>query len=130
MNERLERLMSTMKLTGKSRSFETKLCHEVRILDDRTSAGEVELQEKKQAMKEPLMERRRTEVEEWRDTVAAEGGVTQTAAAVLKLHSGGCPLLLFEVGVKRFGGRSGIRWQRQGVAAEQEECVGAFADEP
>ena len=51
------------------------------VLDDRISAEEVALLEKKQAMKELLKERRRTEVEGWRDTATAEGGVAQKAAA-------------------------------------------------
>ena len=56
-------------------------CQEIRVLDDRISAEELDLLEKKQAKEELLKERRSTEVEEWRDTVVTEGGVTQKAAA-------------------------------------------------
>ena len=75
MNERQERLMSTMKrkqkLTGEVPRLRQK-CQEIGVLDDRVWAEEVELLEKKHAMKELLKERRRTKVEGWRDTVAAE----------------------------------------------------------
>ena len=71
MNERRERLMSTMKrkqkLMGDVPALHEKLHHDMMVLDDRIWAEEVEPREKKQAMKELLKERRRTEVEGWRD---------------------------------------------------------------
>ena len=56
-----------------------KLCQENMVLDDRIWAEDLESLGK-DAMEELLKERRCTEVEEWRDTVVAECGVTQMAA--------------------------------------------------
>ena len=50
----------------------------------------MELLEKKQVMRELLKERRRTEVEGVKDTVAAEGRVfSEGSSCVSKLQSGG-----------------------------------------
>ena len=85
MNERHKKLVSMMerkqRLIGEVPERREKFCQEIGVLDDRISAEEMELLEKRQAMEEPLKERRKTEVEEWRDTVVAEGGVIQKAAA-------------------------------------------------
>ena len=50
-------------------------------MDERISAEEVDLLEKKLAMAGLLKERSRTEVEEWKGAVATESGVAQKVAA-------------------------------------------------
>ena len=83
-HDRHKRLTSMMerkqKLMGEILEFREKLCQRVRVLDDKISAEEWDLLEKKQAMEELL---KKGEVPKWRrgDTVVAEGGVTQKAAA-------------------------------------------------
>ena len=62
MNERQEKLMSTMERKKKLMGLE------------------VELLEKKQATKDLLKERRRTKVEGCRDTLASEDGILQKEA--------------------------------------------------
>ena len=84
INERHKRLLSMMerKTEVDGRTPRTPRKYVKNFLDDRISAEEVDLLEKKQAKEEVLKERRNTEMEEWwRDTVVAEGGVTQKAAA-------------------------------------------------
>ena len=61
------------------RSFE-KIRQEIGVLDDKISAEEVELLEKKQA-KKLWKEMKKNKVEECRDTVVAGCGFTQKAAA-------------------------------------------------
>ena len=50
----------------KSLKFREKFCPEIRVSDDKISAEELDLLEKKKAMEELLKERRNTEVEEWK----------------------------------------------------------------
>ena len=69
------------KLIGEILEFREKFCPEIRVSDDKISAEELDLLEKKQAMEELLNERRNTEVEAWRDTVVTGGEVAQMAAA-------------------------------------------------
>ena len=82
LNEMQKGLMVTMERKHKLMSGAPEKCREKfsKDLVDRISAEEVELLEKK-VMREMLTERRRTKVKGWRDTDAAEGGVTQKAAS-------------------------------------------------
>ena len=69
LNERQGKLVSTMERTqmlmGQVPGTSSNIM--LRVLDDRISAEELELLEKL------LKERRKTEVEEWRDKVVVEG---------------------------------------------------------
>ena len=70
-------------MSGAPENLRAKLFQEIRVLDDRISAEEVELLEKKkeeEEMRELWSQRRRTKVEGWRDT-DAEGEVTERAAS-------------------------------------------------
>ena len=67
-------------MSGAPEKNREKFCQEIKDLDDRISAEEVELLDKKKEMRELVQERRRTKVEGWRDTDAAEGEVAQKAA--------------------------------------------------
>ena len=81
----------------------------------------MELLEKKQAMEELFKERRKTKVERWRDTVAAEGGVTQKAPAGSRSSEAEGDLFVSEVGVhQRDTEGSKILWPCQGAAAEKK----------
>ena len=71
-------------------------------MNDRFSAEEVELLEKKQAMKELLKEKRRTKVEGWRDTLAVEDGTYS------KDSNAEGDLYVFEVGVHQ----KDMEWER------------------
>ena len=67
---------------GEVPELRENLCQESGVLDDRISAEETELLEKKLVTKDLLKARRKTRVEVWRDTVAARvERVTQKAAA-------------------------------------------------
>ena len=61
--------------------LQEKLCKDIQTLDERISANEVGLQGKKQEMRMLLKERRKTNVEEWRDTGAAESDFIWKAAS-------------------------------------------------
>ena len=66
-------------------------------MDERISVEEIDLLEKKLAMKEPLKERRSTQVEEWRETqMCAGGGATQMGATGSRTSETECDLLLSE----------------------------------
>ena len=94
MMERKQRLM------GEILEFRERSCQQIRVLDDKISAEELDLLEKKkQAMEELLKERRITLVKEWRDIVVAGCGVTQMAAAEFRTYETDGDLLLSEVGV-------------------------------
>ena len=73
-------------------------------------------------MEELLKERRKTQVDECRDTVVAEGGVIQKAAAGSRSSEAEGDLFVTEVGVcqKKNGGGSGILWPSQAAAAERK----------
>ena len=73
--------------------------------------------EKKQAMEEPLKERRFSDAEEWGDTVFADGGVTQRAAAGSRSSEAEGDLFVSEVQ----GRGSGILWPSQGAVAGAEQ---------
>ena len=107
-------------------------------MDDRISADELDLVEKKQAVEELLKERRRTKVLGWRDTVVAEGGVTQMAAVGSRSYKAEGDLLLSEVGVhqkdteecqKSLGQVKTVLQKRRAVVrvewAETQDCVSA-----
>ena len=76
MMERKQKLMS-----GAPGELRGKMFQEMKVLEERISAQEIDLLEKHQAMKELLKERRSTEVEEWTDTVVVGCEVAQMAAA-------------------------------------------------
>ena len=76
---------------------------------------ELDLLEKKQAMRELWKERRKTKVQWWRGTVAAGGGVTQTAVAGSRSSEvEGDLLVRGGSSSDRHGGGSGIIWPSQG----------------
>ena len=101
MNARYRKLMSTMereqKLMGDVPEFQETLCQEIGVLDDRISAEELDLLEKKQAMEE--ISWRRGEVPKLRDTDVAEGRVTWMAAAGSRSSEAEGHLFVSEVGV-------------------------------
>ena len=101
MNESHKRFMSMMEckqeLMGEVPQLQETFCHEIRISYYRISAEEWDLLENKQAMEELLKERRNTEVEEWRDTVVAEGGVTHKATVGSRSSEVEGDLFVFEV---------------------------------
>ena len=72
------------KWVGEFLEFRERLCQDIGVLDDKISAEEMDLLEKKQAMDELLKERRGTDVEVWRDTVVAGSEVAQMATAGLE----------------------------------------------
>ena len=72
MNGRHGKLLAMMELkqklmSGAPEDLRGRFSRRVRVLDERISVEEIDLLEKKQAMKELLKERRRTEEEEWRE---------------------------------------------------------------
>ena len=82
-NERQRQLLAMMERKQKSpENLWRMIFQEIRVLDERISAEDFDLLEKKQAMKGLLKERRCTEVEEWRDTVVGGSGVTRVVAAL------------------------------------------------
>ena len=62
-------------MSGAPESFRVKLLLEVLVLEDRISAGEAELLETREDMKELMMERRKTKAEKWRDSDIAGASV-------------------------------------------------------
>ena len=85
MNEMQGGVMVTMKrkqkMLGEVPELREKLCKDIQTLDERFSANEVGLQGKKQEMRMLLKERRKTNVEELRDTGAAESDFIRKAAS-------------------------------------------------
>ena len=82
-------------MSGAPEDLREKMLQEIRVLDERISAEEVELHERKQTMKELLKEKE----DEWRDTVVAGGDVAQMAAAGSRSPEAEGALFLSEVGV-------------------------------
>ena len=104
MNERQGKLLAMMErkqklMSGAPEDLRENIFQESRVLDERISAEEVDVLEKKQAMKELLKERSRTEVEEWKGAVATESGVAQKVAAGFRSSEAEGDLFLSEVGV-------------------------------
>ena len=80
-------------------AFREIFCQEIGVFD-KISAEELDLLERKQAMGEPLRERRRSaEVKEWRDTVVVGDEVAQMAAAGSESSEAEGDLLLSEMRV-------------------------------
>ena len=94
-----------------------KLHHDMMVLDDRIWAEEVEPREKKQAMKELLKERRRTEVEGWRDANGSqsfEAEVDHFEVSEVVLHRS-----QESFGPRRRKGEAVVRKE----SAETQDCV-------
>ena len=96
-NERHKRLMSMME-RKQNLLRDVPEFHKNKILGRQISAKELDLLEKKQAMKE-LWKRRKNELEGWRDTVVVGGEVAWMAAAWSRHSEAEGDLLVSEVGV-------------------------------
>ena len=130
MNERQAKLTSTMernqKLMGEVVQLREHICQEILSLG---------LQEKKQAVKELLKERRKTKVEEWRDTVVAGSGVAREVAVGSRSSEAEGNLFLSEVEAlredmeenqKSFGHFEAPPQKRRAVIRKEQEYVSAL----
>ena len=124
------------KLTsGAPRDLRRKIFQEIRDLDERISGEEIELLDQKQAMKEMLKERRCTEVEEWRDTFVAGGGVTRMAAAGSRGSETEGDLFLSEVGARQkdaedaaVAGVVSLGWQQLGLDVPKRRAISFLSE--